>query len=187
MFRDVPPNLRRAAKMPRVEDALNNFERTNIERERARICFRKSFSNIHRISESFPFVSAAWRINQATTKKHGASSRLISSELQFPGWKGERGMGGGDTVCRLYGTPCPADTQRVRMNRLRRAAGQMGTLSRFCDLVPELPEFYALLPPTFSFPSTCPRFLDIFSSSYCVNRPRRSRFLQRFRRLSSIE
>lgn len=29
------------------------------------------------------------------------------------------------------------------MNRLRRAAGQMGTLSRFCDLVPELPEFYA--------------------------------------------
>lgn len=54
-------------------------------------------------------------------------------------------MGGGDTVCRLYGTPCPADAQRVRMNRLRRAAGQMGTLSRFCDLVPVLPEFYAPL------------------------------------------
>ena len=67
-------------------------------------------------------------------------------------------------MCRLYGTPCPADAQRVRMNRLRRAAGQMGTLSRFCDLVPELPEFYAprsLQPP--SFPSTCPRFLDTFS------------------------
>lgn len=58
-------------------------------------------------------------------------------------------MGGGDTVCRLYGTPCPADGQRVRMNRLRRGGGQMGTLSRFCDLVPELPEFYAPpLPPS---------------------------------------
>ena len=58
-------------------------------------------------------------------------------------------MGGGDTVCRLYGTPCPANGQRVRMNRLRRGGGQMGTLSRFCDLVPELPEFYAPpLPPS---------------------------------------
>lgn len=52
-------------------------------------------------------------------------------------------------MCRLYGTPCPADGQRVRMNRLRRGGGQMGTLSRFCDLVPELPEFYAPpLPPS---------------------------------------
>lgn len=187
MFRDVRPNSRRAAKIPRVENALNNFQRTNVEREHARIYFRKNFSNIHRISESFPFVSAAWRINQATAKKARRVQsvnffRVTVSRMKGRAWNGRRWYG----VSLIWDAMSCGRTKGEDESppESRRTNGDIKSLLRPGTRATGV---LCTTPSNLFLPvhvSAIPGY--IFFVLLCKS-PRRSRFFQRFRRLSSIE
>lgn len=93
-------------------------------------------------------------------------------------------MGGGDTVCRLYGTPVSCGRTKGEDEsppESRRTNGDIKSLLRPGTRATGV--LCSLSSSSSPSPSTCPRSLDTFCTPARVNRDRGTRFLRRLRPL----